>query len=115
MTRYDQTIEGLPVKYVLMSRVTTALRKMKGRSCFVAAAAMTILPAVARAQFSAQPVILGLAPVDTAVASTVTVRNDGKESIQFRFRMGDFDQTSSGDHYFQPFGANAHSCKGRVE
>jgi hypothetical protein len=88
---------------------------MKGRSLFRTAACVMFLPAVARAQFSAQPVILGLAPVDSAVASTVMVRNDGKESIQFRFRMGDFDQTAAGDHYFQPFGTNAHSCKGRVE
>jgi len=114
MTRYDEMIHAFPVKHVLMSRVTTALRR-KGRSYFLTAVGVMVLPAVARAQFSAQPVILGLAPVDTAVASIVTVRNDSKESIQFRFRMGDFDQTSSGDHYFQPFGANAHSCKGRVE
>ena len=103
-----------PMYGVLPSRVTTALRK-KGRSRFLTAACVMVLPAIARAQFSAQPVILGLAPVDSAVASTVVVRNDSKEPIQFRYRMGDFDQTSTGDHYFQPFGANAHSCKGRVD
>jgi hypothetical protein len=103
------------VKHLLESRVTTALRTSKGRSLILATLCVTLLPAVARAQFSAQPVILGLAPVDSATAGTVMVRNEGKEPIQFRFRMADFDQTGTGDHYFQPLGTNAHSCKGRVD
>jgi len=70
---------------------------------------------MARAQFSVQPVILGLAATDSAAAGTVLVTNDSKEPIQFRFRMGDFDQTPSGDHVFQALGANAHTCKGRVD
>jgi hypothetical protein len=96
-------------------QATTALRASKGRSLFLLLAVVTILPATARAQFSVQPVILGLAPMDTAVTGVVSVRNEGKEPIQFRFRMGDFDQTLSGDHVFQRFGENANSCKGRVE
>ena len=101
--------------YELESRVATALRTLKGRSLFLAALGMTVLPAMTRAQFSAQPVILGLASADTASTGAVLVRNDGKEALQFHFRLGDFDQTPTGDHYFQPFGTNAHSCKGRVD
>ena len=103
------------VKHLLESRVATALRTLKGRSLFLATLCVTLLPAAARAQFSAQPVILGLASVDSASAGTVLVRNEGKATIQFRFRMSDFDQTGTGDHYFQPYGTNAHSCKGRVD
>ena len=103
------------VKHLLESRVTTALRTLKGRSLFLAALCVTFLPGAARAQFSVQPVILGLATADSAATGTVQLRNDGKEQIQFRFRLGDFDQTGTGDHYFQPFGTNAHSCKGRVD
>jgi len=103
------------VKHLLESRVTTALRTLKGRSLFLATLCVTLLPTVTRAQFSVQPVILGLATADSASAGTVQVRNDSKEQIQFRFRLGDFDQTGTGDHYFQPLGTNAHSCKGRVD
>lgn len=95
------------------SRIT-ALRTLKGRSLFLLLLCVTMLPAVARAQFSAQPVILGLAGVDSVTTGVVTVRNEGQQPMQFRFRMGDFDQTTSGEHIFQPFGQNASSCKGRV-
>ena len=96
------------------SSMTTALRRLKGRSLILLLTSVTTLPVAARAQFSAQPVILGLAPKDSADIGVVSVRNEGRETLQFRFRMGDFDQTPSGDHVFQPFGQNANSCKGRA-
>jgi hypothetical protein len=96
------------------SNRATALRASKGRSLIALLLGTMIVPAVAGAQFSAQPVILGLAPVDSAVSGVVTVRNEGQQPMQFRFRMGDFDQTISGDHVFQPFGAGGSTCQGRV-
>lgn len=96
------------------SSAATALRSVKGRSLILPLAATMTLAAPARAQFSAQPVILGLSTADTAATGIVSVRNEGKEALQFSFRMGDFDQTLSGEHVFQPLGRNASSCKGRV-
>lgn len=93
---------------------TTALPR-KGRSLILSLVLGAIVPAVARSQFSAQPVILGLSPSDSAVTGVVTVHNEGQEALQFNFRMGDFDQTVAGDHLFQPFGSNPSSCMGRVE
>jgi hypothetical protein len=112
-TMRSSSTSCLRMRYTTLSRVTTALRS-KGRSLFILAS-VAVLPATAQAQFSAQPVILGLSPRDTIVSGIVSVRNEGKDPIQFRFRLADFDQTLDGDHNFQPFGKNAHSCKGRVE
>lgn len=79
-----------------------------------AVALALLLPATARAQFSAQPVILNMAPADSAATATVSVRNDGTREQQFRFHTADFDQTDDGDHSFLPLGEHAATCKGRV-
>ena len=69
----------------------------------------------ARAQFSAQPVILELATVDSAASSRFTVRNESAEELQLRISAGDFDQPVSGGHEFFEAGTHERSCAARLE
>lgn len=87
-----------------------------GRRCVVGLAMVLALagPAPAAGQFSVQPVIVELVTEDTAAAAVLHVRNEGAESMQFRFYAADFDQPEAGGHVFLEPGAHDRSCVDRL-
>ncbi len=94
----------------------TALEFLEGRTGLrtLATALALTAPALLRAQFSANPVIVTLTPADSADVAVITVRNDSPAEQQFRFSLYDFDQDADGGHSFAPVGKNPHSCGSRL-
>jgi hypothetical protein len=79
-----------------------------------AAIAMPATPAAA--QFAVYPIVVTLSPpVGAETVGSVWVRNEGRESREFRFEIQDFAQDSVGTPRFQPQGALEGTCAGRIE
>jgi hypothetical protein len=75
---------------------------------------VTLSAPPARAQISVRPAIIELGAGGTASSEEVLVINEGKETIQLRFYIGDFDQSESGDHIFSRPGTHPQSCADRL-
>jgi len=80
----------------------------------IAAVAISATPATA--QFAVHPIVVTLSPaVEAETVGSVWVRNEGRESREFRFEIQDFAQDSVGTPRFQPQGALEGTCAGRIE
>ena len=72
-------------------------------------------PGAAAAQFAVYPVSLELEATGRVAARSVTVENQGSETLEVRIYPSDYDRAPSGDHRYVRFGEHERSCSGRLE
>lgn len=74
-----------------------------------------LAPAGLSAQFAVHPVLVDLEATSRVGQETVTVENQGAETLEVQVYLSDYDRTPSGDHRYLAFGDHSNSCAGRLE
>lgn len=100
----------------LRRRATRAAPGLPGSrlGAFVVVAFLS-MPASLSAQFAVHPVLVELEAASRVGTETITVESQGREPLELRVYLSDYDRAPSGDHSYLPFGEHAATCAGRLE
>lgn len=74
-----------------------------------------LAPAGLSGQFAVYPVLVDLDATARVGTETVTVQNQGTETLEVRVYLSDYDRLPGGDHTYVSFGEHPSTCSDRLE
>lgn len=73
------------------------------------------VPVAAAAQFSVYPAMVEFPAASGVGTESLTIENQGSESIEVRVYQSDYDRTEDGGHTYLEHGSHVNSCRGRLQ